>query len=57
MQAGAKYVLVDDFVGMDGTLANLKGYIEFKGGKVVAAVCLTRRAPLRQTGTVARAFA
>ncbi len=41
VQAGAEYVLVDDFVGMGGTLANLKGYIESKGGKVLAAVCLT----------------
>lgn len=36
-----EYVLVDDFVGMGGTLANLKGYIESKGGKVLAAVSLT----------------
>ena len=34
-------MLVDDFVGMGGALANLKGYIESKGGKVLAAVCLT----------------
>ena len=41
VHAGCEYVLVDDFVGMGGTLANLKGYIESKGGKVLAAVCLT----------------
>ncbi len=41
IQAGCEYVLVDDFVGMGGTLANLKGYIESQGGKVLAAVCLT----------------
>ena len=35
------YVLVDDFVGMGGTLANMKGYIESNGGRVLAAVCLT----------------
>ena len=35
------YVLVDDFVGMGGTLANLKGYIESQGGRVLAAVSLT----------------
>lgn len=35
------YVLVDDFVGMGGTLANLRGYIEHGGGKVLAAVALT----------------
>jgi adenine/guanine phosphoribosyltransferase-like PRPP-binding protein len=35
------YVLVDDFVGMGGTLANLRGYIESQGGKVIGAVTLT----------------
>ena len=38
---GAAYVLVDDFVGMGGTLANLKGYVETQGGRVVAATALT----------------
>ena len=38
---GCEYVLVDDFVGMGGTLANLKGYIESHGGRVLAAVALT----------------
>ena len=38
---GREYVLVDDFVGMGGTLANLRGYIEAQGGKVVGAVTLT----------------
>ena len=37
VQAGCEYVLVDDFVGMGGTRANLKGYIESKGGRVLAA--------------------
>ncbi len=41
IQPGCEYVLVDDFVGMGGTLANLKGYIESSGGKVLAAVSLT----------------
>ena len=35
---GTVYVLVDDFVGMGGTLANLRGYLL---AKVVAAVVLT----------------
>ena len=39
VQVGCEYVLVDDFVGMGGTLANLKGYIESNGGRVLAAVC------------------
>jgi len=33
-------VIVDDFVGMGGTLANLN-YIESKGGRVLAAITLT----------------
>jgi hypothetical protein len=41
VQAGCEYVLVDDFVGMGGTLANMKGYVESQGGKVLAAVSLT----------------
>ena len=38
---GQEYLIVDDFVGMGGTLANLRGYIESKGGKVIAATVLT----------------
>jgi hypothetical protein len=41
IQAGCGYVMVDDFVGMGGTLANLRGHIESNGGKVLAAVSLT----------------
>lgn len=41
IQTGCEYVMVDDFVGMGGTLANLRGYIESNGGKVLAAVVLT----------------
>lgn len=39
--AGQAYVLVDDFIGQGGTLANLRGFIESKGGLVVAATVLT----------------
>jgi len=39
--AGADYVMIDDFVGMGGTLANLRGHIESQGGQVLAAVVLT----------------
>ncbi|MDO8414312.1 MAG: phosphoribosyltransferase, partial [Gallionellaceae bacterium] len=41
VQSGAEYVMVDDFVGMGGTLANLRGHIESHGGNVLAAVTLT----------------
>ena len=33
--------MVDDFIGQGGTLANLRGWIEKKGGTVVGAVGLT----------------
>jgi hypothetical protein len=39
--AGTDYVMVDDFVGQGGTLANLKGIIEAAGGSVIAATALT----------------
>jgi hypothetical protein len=39
--AGAEYLLVDDFIGQGGTLANLRGYIESNGGKVLGATVLT----------------
>ena len=35
------YVIVDDFIGQGGTIANLKGHIESQGGCVIAAVALT----------------
>ena len=38
---GREHVMVDDFVGQGGTLANLRGRIEQQGGKVVGAVVLT----------------
>ncbi len=38
---GVDYLLVDDFIGQGGTLANLKGYIESKGGRVIGATVLT----------------
>ena len=41
VEADSNYVLVDDHVGLGGTLANLKGYIESAGGRVVAMTTLT----------------
>jgi hypothetical protein len=38
---GKEYLIVDDFIGMGGTIANLKGYIELKGGIVIGATALT----------------
>jgi hypothetical protein len=40
METGV-YVLVDDFIGQGGTLANLKGFVETHGGLVVGAIALT----------------
>jgi hypothetical protein len=37
------YVLVDDFIGQGGTLANLRGHVMHHGGSVVGAICLTGR--------------
>ena len=44
VEPGRAYVLVDDFVGQGGTLANLKGFIERKGGVAAVAITLTGKA-------------
>lgn len=44
VQMGARYWLVDDFVGMGGTLANLRGFVEAAGGHVSGCTALTGRA-------------
>lgn len=41
VQVDASYVLVDDHVGLGGTLANLRGYVEARGGTVIAITTLT----------------
>ena len=41
VQAGRSYVIVDDFVGQGGTIANLRGFISKRGGDVILAVTLT----------------
>ncbi|WP_374943013.1 hypothetical protein [Sphingomonas sp.] len=41
VQPSAAYVLVDDHVGLGGTLANLRGYVEARGGSVIAITTLT----------------
>lgn len=46
--AGANYVLVDDHVGLGGTLANLKGHVEHSGGSVVAMTTLTESRDARR---------
>ncbi|MDP8983706.1 MAG: phosphoribosyltransferase [Pseudomonadota bacterium] len=39
--SGQFYVVVDDFVGQGGTLANLIGFIHSRGGSVLGATVLT----------------
>lgn len=41
VQRGANYVLVDDHIGLGGTLANLRGYVEARGGRAIAVTTLT----------------
>jgi len=38
------YLLVDDFVGQGGTLANLRGHVETHQGNVLGAITLTGKA-------------
>ena len=40
VEQGREHVMVDDFIGQGGTLANLRGWVERRGGKVVGAVGL-----------------
>lgn len=43
VKSGLNYVLVDDFIGQGGTLANLRGHILQQGGHVLGATALTGR--------------
>lgn len=39
--AGADYLIVDDFIGQGGTVANLAGFIQSNGGQVIGVTTLT----------------
>lgn len=41
VEPGAFYLLVDDHVGLGGTLANFRGYLEGFGAEVIGMTCLT----------------
>lgn len=41
VKQGQKYLVVDDTLTMGGTVASLRGYVENRGGKVVAASVMT----------------
>jgi len=44
VEPGLSYILVDDFIGQGGTLANLRGKLLVEGAQVVAAIVLTGKA-------------
>jgi len=44
VQPGRSYLLLDDFIGQGGTLANLKGFVESRGGRVIHLAALTGKA-------------
>lgn len=48
VQAGAAYVMVDDHVGLGGTLANLRGHVETHGWQVIAITTLTESRDARR---------
>ena len=41
VEPGRRYFVVDDFIGQGGTLANLIGYIQSRGGQVLGGTVLT----------------
>ena len=41
--AEAAYVIVDDFIGQGGTVANLRGHVEAHAGRVIGVTTLTGR--------------
>ena len=41
VEMGREYLMVDDFIGQGGTMANLRGWVEKHGGTVIGAVGLT----------------
>ena len=46
--AGTDYLLVDDHVGFGGTLANLRGFVEHRGGRVLGMTTLTETREARR---------
>jgi hypothetical protein len=50
VERGERYLIVDDFVGQGGTLANLIGYIESQGGHAAGATVLTGKPYVSELG-------
>ena len=44
VESPGEYLMVDDFIGQGGTLANLRGWLEKRGGRVIGAVALSGKA-------------
>jgi len=44
VESGLNYLLIDDFIGQGGTLANLRGHILSQGSRVLGASVLTGKA-------------
>lgn len=55
--AGARYLLVDDHIGLGGTLANLKGYLEVNGAHVIGITTLTESRDARKISLRPATFA
>jgi hypothetical protein len=49
--------LLDDHVGLGGTVANLRGYVEARGGRVLAITTLTESREARQNSLRAETLA
>lgn len=54
--AGADYLLVDDHGGFGGTLANLRGFVEHRGGRVLGMTTLTETRDARRIAMRAEAL-
>ena len=43
VKAAAAYLIIDDFIGQGGTVANLRGHVETRAGRVIGIATLTGR--------------
>lgn len=57
VEPGRAYVLAEDHVTLGGTLADLKAYIESRGGRVIAATSLSKHNATRQLALSPEALA
>jgi len=45
VESGRDYLIADDNIAVGGTIANLRGFIEARGGRVIGATTLTESGP------------